>query len=132
MSTGQSTTAFTAWSLINGNARVGVPADIEGGSFEWRSVVERLSATMQAEPADVAFRIMHEHLDEALLRAANDELIADSIPLVAGRWWTPPTGCCARSRRQRVGRRRTSAATCPTETGSTSSHGWATPGVVLT
>lgn len=76
--------AGTMWSHVHTKARIGVPAGIDRGSAEWQAVVDRLAATTNRDPQDVDFQVNHEHLDEALLRAANDELIADSIPLVAG------------------------------------------------
>lgn len=76
--------AGTMWSLRDSNTQIGVPAQIEQGSIEWQGVVDRLSAAATTDPAGIEFLILHEHLDEALLRAANDDLIIDSIPLTAG------------------------------------------------
>ncbi|MFC4081787.1 hypothetical protein [Amycolatopsis samaneae] len=61
-----------------------VPASMQPGSIEWRSVVERLAAFERRSVDEVAGRIQHLLTDVTRLRAADDLVIRGSIPLAAG------------------------------------------------
>jgi hypothetical protein len=66
------------------NQVVAVPDHIGLDSSEWRSVVQRLSAFEARQPEDIASTIQLQMTDVTRLRAANDVVIAGSIPLPAG------------------------------------------------
>ncbi|GAB3216785.1 hypothetical protein [Mycolicibacterium hippocampi] len=61
-----------------------VPDTLVEGGIDWRRLVERLAATEDAAVADVLARLDGRMVDIANLRAANDIVIADTIPFGAG------------------------------------------------
>jgi hypothetical protein len=66
------------------DAVIAVPDRISQGSVEWRSVIERLAAFEARPPIDVVYGVQFQMIDVTHLRAANDIVIAGSIPLEAG------------------------------------------------
>lgn len=65
-------------------APVGLPTYLEPDSLEWQGVIERVARHMELQVADVDRRVRREFFDVTNLRAANDVLIAGSIPLDSG------------------------------------------------
>lgn len=63
---------------------VGVASEIELGSVEWRSVIDRLGAAISKPAAEVEREVQTQFVDVARLRAAKDVVIEGSIPLDAG------------------------------------------------
>lgn len=66
------------------DAVVAVPDQVSAGTVEWRSVVERLAAYENQTVSVVAESIRLQLTDVTRLSAANDIVIAGSIPLAAG------------------------------------------------
>lgn len=63
---------------------VAVPSDLKTGSREWDGLVQRLALYEQRSTAIMAFSLISPRTDITRMRAADDIVIADSIPLTAG------------------------------------------------
>lgn len=74
------------WGLQNdfGSYRVGVVNNLDEDQTSFNSLVKRLASAHRQEPREIGRKIQFWETDIALLRAANDSLITDTIPLTAG------------------------------------------------
>lgn len=63
---------------------VPVPEEIQYGGPEWELILDRLARIEESEPETVEQRIRRRLIDVVNLRAANDLVIADTIPYAAG------------------------------------------------
>lgn len=63
---------------------IAVPNLMMTAGIEWRSVIERLARFENLSFDKVANKLKHQFVDVARLRAANDIVITDTIPLTAG------------------------------------------------
>lgn len=61
-----------------------VPNTLTEGGLDWEQILHRLARVEETEPPDIARRLTGRLVDIASLRAANDIVIADTIPYVAG------------------------------------------------
>ncbi|MCT7294032.1 hypothetical protein NVV99_24345 [Rhodococcus sp. PAE-6] len=84
VSTGGIGTLWQSSSADRERCEIGVPHSISRDSYELRGVAERLSRFEQRSPDEVEKSILHFGVDITYLRAANDVVIADTIPLSAG------------------------------------------------
>jgi len=84
VSTGSIGTLWHSTSTDRERFEIGVPHSISRDSYELRGVAERLSRFEQRPPNEVEKSILHFGVDITYLRAANDAVIADTIPLSAG------------------------------------------------
>lgn len=76
--------AGALWRNPHAPAALAVTEQVQLGSVEWYGIVDRLARWAQLTHVEVARRIQHQFVDVTRLRAANDIVIADSIPLAAG------------------------------------------------
>lgn len=72
------------WEHPGRDLSVAVPDSVEAGTLDWRSIVERLAEVEDTSASDVELRVKLLSTDVANIRAANDLVIADSIPYDAG------------------------------------------------
>lgn len=69
---------------VESNPTLAVPFDIRLASPAWNGLIQRVAAHEQRAVERVADEIEHYYIDITRFRAANDYLIAGSIPLTAG------------------------------------------------
>ncbi|RGP48484.1 hypothetical protein AWH04_08995 [Rhodococcus erythropolis] len=77
-------TLWEAQAAEYSGTRIGVPASLARNTADFRSVVERLAHVERRGVDQVQQSILLWGVDVTYLRAANDYVIADSIPLTAG------------------------------------------------
>jgi hypothetical protein len=61
-----------------------VPSTIAVGSTEWHAIVDRIARFENRSSLQIAFALEHLYVDVARFRAANEFVIDQSIPLIAG------------------------------------------------
>jgi hypothetical protein len=78
--------AGTMWvnPMADDDRRVGVLRSLTPDSFQFRDLVERLSAVHSVPPEEIADSLKNWAVDVTYVSAANDVYITDSIPLTAG------------------------------------------------
>lgn len=72
------------WEHSDSRLAVAVPHQVQRGSIDWRSIMERLAHVERLTVAQVEADVMLLSTDVANLRAANDLVITDTIPYEAG------------------------------------------------
>lgn len=72
------------WSHDGADHPIAVPYRLVQGGVEWLSVAERLAAFENVAVAAVERALAHAYVDVTRLRAANDIVIAGTIPLAVG------------------------------------------------
>jgi hypothetical protein len=72
------------WRHPTSNFILPVPHRLVAGGIDWQVITERLAMLEGVKAADVAARLEERAVDIANLRAANDIVVRDTIPLEAG------------------------------------------------
>lgn len=72
------------WHRKDSPFAVPVPTEVEDGGPDWELILDRLGRVEEAEPSAVEQRVRRRLIDVANIRAANDIVIADTIPYTAG------------------------------------------------
>ena len=76
--------AGSLWRHPAATTAIAVAERVRLGSLEWNGILERLASWAQQSRDDIARAVQFQLIDVTRLRAANDIVIAGSIPLSAG------------------------------------------------
>ena len=77
--------AGALWRHPRADHALAVPSEVRHGSRDWGRLLDRLSTWLQLPVSTIAGRIVFQYTDVTRFRAAKDVVIADTIPLSAGK-----------------------------------------------